>query len=67
VSLPALPWEGPSALTVRNTLIVLAAGSIAGFLSSRPRWANWQRRISGTLLGLVALTLAREVPQRARL
>jgi threonine/homoserine/homoserine lactone efflux protein len=50
-----------------NALIVLGAGSIAVFLSSRPRWATWQRRISGTLLGLVALTLAREVPHRARL
>jgi threonine/homoserine/homoserine lactone efflux protein len=50
-----------------NALIVLGAGSIAGFLSSRPRWATWQRQISGTLLGLVALALAREVPQRARL
>jgi threonine/homoserine/homoserine lactone efflux protein len=49
-----------------NALIVVAAGSIAGFLASRPQWTRWQRRVTGTMLGLVALALAREVPQRAR-
>ncbi|WP_079023755.1 LysE family translocator [Streptomyces odonnellii] len=49
-----------------NALIVLTAGSIAGFLSARPAWTRWQRRITGSLLGLVALLLAREVPQAAR-
>ncbi|OKK25096.1 lysine transporter LysE [Streptomyces sp. CB02488] len=49
-----------------NGLIVLAAGSVAGLLKSRPRWAAWQRRITGTLLGAVAVVLAREVPARAR-
>jgi threonine/homoserine/homoserine lactone efflux protein len=51
-------------LTV-NALIVVAAGSIASFLARRPRWATWQRRATGTLLGAVALILAREVPDRA--
>lgn len=52
-------------LTV-NALIVIAAGSIAHFLAERPSWASMQRRITGTLLGTVALLLAREVPSRAR-
>lgn len=51
---------------VVNALIVLGAGSVARFLASRPRWTHWQRRVTGTLLGLVAVTLAREVPERAR-
>lgn len=53
-------------LTV-NALIVVAAGAIAGFIKHRPTWATWQRRITGTLLGTVAVLLAREVPARARL
>lgn len=52
-------------LTV-NALIVIAAGSIASFLSRRPPWAIWQRRVTGFLLGTVALILAPEVPDRAR-
>jgi threonine/homoserine/homoserine lactone efflux protein len=49
-----------------NAVIVVAAGAIAGFIKHRPTWATWQRRITGTLLGAVALLLAREVPARAR-
>lgn len=49
-----------------NALIVLAAGSIARGLAARPTWARRQRHITGTMLGAVALVLAREVPQRAR-
>ncbi|HEX4402096.1 MAG TPA: LysE family translocator [Galbitalea sp.] len=49
-----------------NASIVLTAGSIAGFVSTRPTWTRWQRRITGGLLGVVALLLAREVPQAAR-
>jgi threonine/homoserine/homoserine lactone efflux protein len=49
-----------------NASIVLAAGSIAGFLLARPAWTRWQRRITGSLLGAVAILLAREVPQAAR-
>jgi threonine/homoserine/homoserine lactone efflux protein len=52
-------------LTV-NGLIVLAAGSIACLLKSRPSWTKWQRLTTGTLLGAVAIVLAREVPARAR-
>jgi threonine/homoserine/homoserine lactone efflux protein len=52
-------------LTV-NALLVLAAGSVARFVRSRPRWASWQRRLTGTLLGGVTVLLAREVPARAR-
>lgn len=49
-----------------NGLIVVAAGAIAGQLVRRPAWAVWQRRITGTLLGCVAVALAREVPARAQ-
>lgn len=49
-----------------NGLIVIAAGTIAGALMRRPNWVVWQRRTTGTLLGAVALFLAREVPARAR-
>ncbi|WP_203758737.1 LysE family translocator [Cellulomonas chitinilytica] len=52
-------------LTV-NALIVVAAGAVPGFLTQRPAWAAWQRRLTGTLLGAVALVLARDVPARAR-
>jgi threonine/homoserine/homoserine lactone efflux protein len=52
-------------LTV-NALIVVAAGAIAGFIKRRPTWATWQRRITGTMLGAVAILLAREVPAKAR-
>jgi threonine/homoserine/homoserine lactone efflux protein len=51
---------------VVNAGIVVAAGSIASLIARRPSWATWQRRITGTLLGAVAVTLAREVPVRAR-
>ena len=49
-----------------NALIVIAAGTIAAFLGGRPGWSIWQRRVTGTMLGGVALLLAREVPARAR-
>ncbi len=49
-----------------NAAIVVAAGAVAALIARRPSWAAWQRRITGTLLGAVALLLAREVPQRAR-
>jgi threonine/homoserine/homoserine lactone efflux protein len=50
-----------------EALIVLAAGTIAGLITARPSWAKWQRRITDGLLGAVALLLARDVPQAARL
>jgi threonine/homoserine/homoserine lactone efflux protein len=49
-----------------NASIVLAAGTIAGFFKARPAWTTWQRRITGTLLGLVTILLAREIPKAAR-
>ncbi len=52
-------------LTV-NALIVVCAGSVAPLLASRPAWASWQKRLTGTLLGAVAVLLAREVPARAQ-
>ena len=52
-------------LTV-NALIVMAAGAIAAFIKRRPTWATWQRMITGTMLGAVAILLAREVPAKAR-
>jgi threonine/homoserine/homoserine lactone efflux protein len=53
-------------LTV-NALIVLAASSITRLMKSRPAWVTWQRRITGTLLGAVAVLVAREIPARARI
>jgi threonine/homoserine/homoserine lactone efflux protein len=50
-----------------NALIVIAAGSIASFLTRRPNWAVWQQRFTGGLLGAVALLLAGEVPVRAHI
>ena len=49
-----------------NATIVLAAGTVAGFIGHRPAWATWQRRITGTMLGAISVMLAREVPARAR-
>jgi threonine/homoserine/homoserine lactone efflux protein len=51
---------------VVNATIVIAAGSIASLIAHQPSWATWQRRITGTLLGGVAIMLAREVPGRAQ-
>ncbi|MGN5379228.1 lysine transporter LysE [Streptomyces sp. MUSC 14] len=41
-----------------NLAIVLAAGTIAVFLARRPSWLKVQRRLMGTVLGGLALTLA---------
>ena len=49
-----------------NALLVVAAGTVATLLSRRPSWTVWQRRVTGTMLGAVAVLLAREVPARAR-
>lgn len=48
-----------------NALIVISAGTIAGVLAARPRWMTLQRRVTGAMLGLVAVMLAREVPRAA--
>ncbi|MFJ7327899.1 LysE family translocator [Streptomyces cyaneofuscatus] len=45
------------ALTI-NLSIVLAAGSIAVFLSSRPSWLKVQRYVMGTALALLAVSVA---------
>jgi threonine/homoserine/homoserine lactone efflux protein len=50
-----------------NSTLIIVAGGVAGFLASRPSWTLWQRRITGTLLGTIGITLAFEVPARARL
>ncbi|MFF8650815.1 LysE family translocator [Streptomyces griseoluteus] len=41
-----------------NLAIVLAAGTIAAFLSRRPSWLKIQRYAMGTVLGALAVTLA---------
>jgi len=41
-----------------NTLITLAAGSIAAFLIGRPNWILIQRWLMGTVLGGLALKIA---------
>lgn len=41
-----------------NLTIVLAAGSIAGFLGKRPNWLRAQRITMGSLLGVLAIVLA---------
>ncbi|HVV57419.1 MAG TPA: LysE family translocator [Gaiellaceae bacterium] len=45
------------ALTM-NALIVLSAGSLAGFLAHRPLWLRAQRYVSGTVLAAFALRIA---------
>jgi threonine/homoserine/homoserine lactone efflux protein len=47
------------ALTL-NALIVLSAGSIAGFLNKRPGWLRAQRYVMGTVLGGLAFRIAAE-------
>ncbi|HRM74402.1 MAG TPA: LysE family translocator [Paracoccus sp. (in: a-proteobacteria)] len=42
-----------------NAVIALAAGSVAGFLASRPAWLKWQRWLMGTALALRLATEAR--------
>ncbi len=44
------------ALTV-NALIVVSAGSVAGFLASRPAWLRAQRLLMGTVLAGLAVRL----------
>ncbi|MEU7916056.1 LysE family translocator [Microbispora bryophytorum] len=41
-----------------NLSIVLAAGSVAGFLAHRPAWLRIQRIAMGSMLGALALMLA---------
>jgi threonine/homoserine/homoserine lactone efflux protein len=51
--------------TMLNGLIIFGAGSVARALGKHPQSMVWQRRITGSLLGAVAVMLAREVPNRA--
>ncbi|MBV1852775.1 LysE family translocator [Catellatospora tritici] len=41
-----------------NSALVLAAGTIAAFLSRRPSWLRVQRYVTGSMLGLIAVKLA---------
>lgn len=45
------------ALTV-NALIVLSAGSLAGFFARRPLWLRVQRLVMGTVLAGLAVRIA---------
>jgi len=48
-----------------NGAIILLAGSIATFLQRTPRWMQWQRRVTGTLLGAIGVKLAIDAPTPA--
>ncbi|WP_396599706.1 LysE family translocator [Frigoribacterium sp. R86507] len=48
-----------------NAGIIVAAGSIAGFLRRKPSWMRWQRWATGTLLGAVGVKLALDAPAPA--
>lgn len=41
-----------------NGVMILAAGSVAGFLATRPTWAMLQRWLMGTVLGALAVRMA---------
>lgn len=41
-----------------NATIVVTASGVAAFLSVRPAWLGWQRRITGALLAAVGIHLA---------
>jgi threonine/homoserine/homoserine lactone efflux protein len=43
-----------------NAMIALTAGSITGFLSTRPMWLKAQRWLMGTVLAGFALKMAFE-------
>ncbi len=43
-----------------NALIVLTAGTVAGFLAGRPQWATAQRWLMGTVLAGLAVRMATE-------
>lgn len=49
-----------------NGMLIVAAGGVAAFLTSRPRWTIWQRRATGTMLAAVTVLLVKEIPARAR-
>jgi threonine/homoserine/homoserine lactone efflux protein len=41
-----------------NGVMIMAAGSVAGFLARRPTWAVVQRWVMGTVLGALAVRMA---------
>ena len=41
-----------------NSCVALAAGSIAGFLATRPLWLATQRHVMGAMLGGLAIRMA---------
>jgi threonine/homoserine/homoserine lactone efflux protein len=43
-----------------NAILACLAGSIAGFLGTRPRWLTIQRWLMGTVLGGLAVRMAVE-------
>lgn len=43
-----------------NGVMILMAGSVAGFLATRPTWAMVQRWVMGTVLGALAVRMAVE-------
>ena len=43
-----------------NSVIVVMAGSVAGFLAARPRWVQLQRWFMGTVLAGLAVRMATE-------
>lgn len=48
-----------------NGAIILAAGSVAAFLSRKPTWIRWQKWITGTALGAIGVKLAFDAPAPA--
>lgn len=46
-----------------NAVIVILAGSIAGWLNSRPTWLRIQRKVTGTMLAGMAVLIAFEAPK----
>lgn len=46
-----------------NAAIVLAAGSVAAFLSRRPTWLRVQRYVMGTVLAALAVRIAADRPR----
>ncbi|MEV5327355.1 LysE family translocator [Nonomuraea fastidiosa] len=44
--------------TLVNGLIVISAGSLAAFLARRPVWLRIQRYLTGTVLGVFAVSMA---------
>ncbi|RIJ77586.1 LysE family translocator [Nakamurella silvestris] len=48
-----------------NSLIILAAGTIAAYLQRRPARIKWQKRVTGTMLGGIGVHLLVQAPAPA--